>query len=98
MIQTYGWASREEVDVTAISARAVLIARVNRPGAFTVEATEAGEVRVNGKVAELYDEEWLDLADLVLMGAPDWSLGRTYRVKTGLSEPGAIRDVTSLMS
>jgi hypothetical protein len=89
-----GWATREEVDVTAISASGVLIARVSGPGAFTIEATETGEVLINGKPG-LYDDEWLDLADIVLMGAPYWALGRTYRVKASLSEPGAIREVTS---
>jgi len=94
----YDWASREEVDVTAISARAVLISRVSGPGAFVIESTESGEVLLNGKASERYDEEWLDLADSVLMGAPGWSLGRTYRIKVSLSEPDAIRDVTALMS
>jgi hypothetical protein len=97
-IRTYGWASTEPVEVTAISASAVLIARINRPGAFTLEATEDGDVKINGKATELYDSAWLDLADLVLVGAPGWSLGRTYRVAVSLSETDAIRDVTSLTS
>ena len=90
----YEWAAREEVDVTAISANAVMIARVDGPGAFTIEAIETGDVLINGKPDE-YDDEWLNLADLVLMGAPYWALGRTYRIKLSLSEAGAIREVTS---
>ena len=100
MIKTYGWATTEPVDVTAIGASAVLIARVNGAGAFTVEATEDGDVKVNGKATSLYDDEWLDLADIVLMGPAADPSGRSVRVAVGGGEgflTGA-RDVTSLTS
>jgi hypothetical protein len=86
MTGTYGWATTEPVDVTAIGPTAVLIARVNGAGAFTLEAREDGLVYVNGRASSLYDEEWLDLADLVLMGSAADPSGRSVRVAIGDGE------------
>ena len=99
MIKTYGWATTEPVDVTAIGPTSVLIARVNGAGAFTLEATEDGEVRINGRASSLYDEEWLDLADLVLVGPAADPSGRSVRVAIGDGESfltSAPRGVESL--
>ncbi len=76
----YEWVTREPVDVTAIGGNKVLIARVLRPGAIVTDVTEEGDFLINGnRVVPIPDKEFTAPADWVLVGAPDWSIGRTFR-------------------
>ena len=86
----YGWVTTEPVDATAIGANAVLFTRVLRPGAIVTNVTEKGEFTVNGRPVSLPEDELAELiapADWVLVGVPDWSLGRTFRFHAGEAVP-----------
>jgi hypothetical protein len=79
----FGWVTSEPIDITVINARTVLFKRVRDAGAFVQEATEEGDLLINGKVTTDYDERWLYLADLVLLMVGthvDARVGRTYRI------------------
>jgi hypothetical protein len=78
----FQWATRETVNVTAIGPSAVLIERTAGPGAFVLDCNDQGDVLINGEVRspDGYDEEWLDLADSVLMG-PRPAYGRTITIR-----------------
>lgn len=77
----YGWALTEPADLTAVSGTTVLFARVAGPGALTVEATEDGELLINGRAETLAEADMTALcerADVVLAGRP--RIGTTIRV------------------
>jgi hypothetical protein len=76
------WALTEPVDVTAINEHTVLFARTTRAGAFTVEASEDGDLLINGTPATIGFDDLAALcerADTVLAGQPQ--IGRTVRIE-----------------
>jgi hypothetical protein len=81
------WALAEPVDVTVLDTRSVLISRVRLPGAFVFGVTEDGEVLLNGRVTDRYDDDALAVVtgytDPILIIAryrPAGDAGSAYRV------------------
>lgn len=69
MPRQWNWVTDEPVYLTIVGENAVLIERQNRPGAVVVSCTEEGDVMINGRINESYDERWIKLVDLILVNS-----------------------------